>query len=749
MATSTVKLYLVPELIDENNYIIEGLSTFLGQRTASPKTITNFQYQRLERSKDIKINFAQKEADVLQRKWNYASIKNSDNDFTAYYFIVGYRQISTETVLLELELDTLNTFYDVFKVKFAPNTFVMRAHVDRFKLIGSSGTTLNLAKIVDRVSEGDSPSFFTENPNGDEITDRKGESETQKHFYLIYRTSEGSPATPAIDLAAEEPLLLSIGQTSGSSYTREYSGMVQDRYLYLLGVFSITFYNVWYINENGVRVEGNKTITSSDSKGFIRFVKTTYNDTTAIRILFYSGADSDSDNMYPIDTTSNSKYTITQGKNLYYSATLTNEASTASTFAYININAGTIQNEYLGAISALDRTDSKIVKVIECPYCPIEYTRIQTEEGYLYRFSDFFEAKSPNENYLRTYDLTKPFPARSIQRNNLTSLFMLDVDSGDLTQRTAHFLEDPKIYNSAYYRLTYYYDSFAYVVKLEDYVPIEGIASPATFRLDVKYKQSSNVSSNLAFDIDAYTDSSYFMGYGEDSFSTILAGSRNNELTLFSSEYLNYLRNGYNYDKKKQAESVAYGAGMAALQTAASVISFALSGVTGGVSAAAGVGLAVGAATSAASVAYNAKQGNDELEQRLKSLRNQSYSVSNIDDLDLFKYYGGNKLRSKVYKVSDTVKAALDSKFRYYGYAVEKFANPYPTYTDSRYYYNFLQCEPVFKETSKSVPGEFLDAITEKLKAGVTIWHSASYAQYVGTLSKEWENFETSILDNI
>lgn len=744
MADSTVKLYLIAELLDENNYIIEGLSSLLNQRSPTAKTINDFQYQRLEKSKTIKIDRGQLAADVLQRPWNYASIQNDGNSFISYYFIVGYRQLSKETVALDLELDVLNTFYDTFKSKFSSDTFIMRGHVDRFKLLSVSGTTLNLAKIVDRVSEGDSPSFFTDSPNGSAINEGHPEGETQ--FYLIYRTSEDEDnPRPCIDMASGRDLL--IGYTAGvaASYVMNLSDLVENRYYYLIGNFSITFKNT--VEELGVEHEEDKVFTSNSVNGFIRFRKV-QNDVYGyvIEYLYYDDDMADNNFIDPFGTVA--VVTITQAATLYYSGAATSSPSVVTSYSHTSINVGTSTYDYLRPISLLDRTDSRIVKVIETPYCPIGYSVSYVGVGFKYTFNSFFETRSP-EGFFRTYDLTKQFPARSIKKTDLSSTFLISVDSSRLSDHETHFLEDPKILNSAYYRLTFFYDSFAYAVKLEDYLPIEGIEAGATFKIDIKYKQSANVSSNLAFDIDAESNSDYYMAFGEDSFSTILAASRNNELTLFSAEYLNYLRNGYNYDKKKQAESVAFGAGMAALQTAASVLSFALSGVTGGVSAAAGVGLAVGAATSAASVAYNAKQGNDQLEQKLKTLRNQSYSVSNIDDLDLFKYYGGNKLRSKVYQVSDTVKAALDSKFRYYGYAVEKFGNPYPTYTNSRYYYNFLQCEPVFKETIKSVPGEFVESITEKLKAGVTIWHARAYFLYVGVFSKEWENFETSILDTL
>ena len=90
----------------------------------------------------------------------------------------------------------------------------------------------------------------------------------------------------------------------------------------------------------------------------------------------------------------------------------------------------------------------------------------------------------------------------------------------------------------------------------------------------------------------------------------------------------------------------------------------------------------------------------------------------------------------------------LESRFHLYGYAVNEYANPYPTYTNSRYAFDYLQCEPVFNEDVLDViPANFLDEIAEKLRAGVTIFHG-DYVYYSDhhKLLKTVENLENSVI---
>lgn len=746
MATSTLKFYLIPELTDENNFILERATEYISGRFPVPLlTINNFQYQRLESSKTIKINASQ-EKQVYNRPWNYVVIKNSDDVLDQLYFVVGYRQLAQSTIELALKLDVLNMFYESFRARFCAGTFIARAHKNRFEVarINSGAGTVVLAHIFDRFPEGDSPQLVGYSQTVKTVEDRRqGESE---NFYLIFRTSD--EGQPCIDLAASVPLKISQSSTGGQTVVMPFESLVPGRYYYLLGDFAL---NVQYDEYAGTQFQGTGYYYCSG--GFVRFSRPSA-ASNYIEVLWYSNVGS----VYtPGEKTSGAliqKCTgpvrITRGRTVYYSSVKTTSEEEAAKFQSYSINAGSgYVAEYLGAISALDRTASNIVKVIECPYCPIDY-QFDSQTG-IYSFSSFFETKSP-EGFFRTFDLTKTFSSRIVNFEYFENDVSTVASISRLQSYGARFLLDSKCLTSAYYRPTFYYDSFAWSIKLEDYQfegYDEGNFNPLT--LEIRYKQSLALSSSLMFEFENWVlpEGNFEEVYSEQNFDKIMLANRNNEIPLYSSEYLNYLRNGYNYDKKKLSENLAQGIAQTSLTALASVLSFALSPATGGVSAAAGIGLAAGATSSLANIGFSQLQGSEAIEQKIKTLKMQGYSVSGNDDIDLFKAYSGNKLKRKNYAVSPEEESRLDDRFAYYGYACGDYANPYPAYTNTRRFYNFIKVDPVFELRANDDFGEFAEEISDKLRAGVTIWHEGGYLLSNYSLNRDIENVENSIIEEL
>ena len=60
--------------------------------------------------------------------------------------------------------------------------------------------------------------------------------------------------------------------------------------------------------------------------------------------------------------------------------------------------------------------------------------------------------------------------------------------------------------------------------------------------------------------------------------------NRNNEETIFSNDYLNYIRTGYNYDKKVREKTIDKNSLDASIMTAAFGLSAAAALPTGGIS---------------------------------------------------------------------------------------------------------------------------------------------------------------------
>lgn len=742
--TSRVFLYSIPDLLEENNFVVEDMPAYLAH-FSNAEEIEGFQWQRLEMFKTIKIAFSQYyNTPSPSESWNYAAIYAEDDEGNidsaiapAFYFIQRIEQRAQSTISLTMKLDCLNTFYEKWKGEMTPETYIARAHKDRFFVANQTTLNATLVDIYDKTPEGDSFPMVADKDSRLTIYDSAG-GDLQTNplkFYLVYRTSNNG--RPCLDLCANRELLIHAASQGGDPVLYTHSDIVEGRYYYIIGEFSADLHtppSTWETKTNGI----------------LKFWWNNANN--RFHIIYVNAAGDVVASSYP------DQVRITQGRRVYYSAESTLDTRKIETFPYATINAGNYQEKYLGDISQLDKTDSRIVKVIECPYSPIAYVFDYVSRVFQFNRDIFsYESESENPPYFRTYDLGASLPERMIRRATQTKFRRTEAKASILALKSspvAKWLEDPKLKTSPYEAETLIYDSFAVQIRLEDYAaPIRNTYTETGFA--VYFKQSANVSSALYFRVEALpstTGALDFMKFqqSEENFPSVLVASRNNEVALFSSEYLNYLKNGYNYEKKKQEENLGFQATMGILQTLGAVLSFALSPATGGGSATAGFGLTIGAATTFANMGMAAHQNAESLNQKINLLKSQSYSVSGIDDLDLFNGYAGNKAKLLTYKIREADKNRVAARFQYFGYAVDTYGDPFALgLLDSRYNFNYLKCDPVFRVSDISIVPEFLDDVAERLRAGITIFHRRFYDIQGGDdywLNRDTENIETSII---
>lgn len=323
------------------------------------------------------------------------------------------------------------------------------------------------------------------------------------------------------------------------------------------------------------------------------------------------------------------------------------------------------------------------------------------------------------------------------------SFLVQDVNNAPAINDNRIVKDDPKIETSQFSTYKFLYDSFAQEVKLERFGLTDATQNPT---LPIKFKPTNTINSRFAFkfnwDLTTW-GSDANIKHGSD-YDEYLLVNRNNEETIFSSDYLNYLRNGYNYDKKVKGEQSAMSYLMGGLQVAGAVVGFAASAFTGGASTAAGVALATGAITTFASAGYQQYSNEQAMAQKLKNLQMQAANVSGSDDVDLLKYYCNNKLRFVVYKPLQFQRNALNDLFYYCGYKHKAMGVPDTT---SRVWFNFIQCKPVFIEEENGEVGapynKFWDDIKTRFMAGVTRYHKVNSTY---DWAQEKENWEVSLL---
>lgn len=305
-------------------------------------------------------------------------------------------------------------------------------------------------------------------------------------------------------------------------------------------------------------------------------------------------------------------------------------------------------------------------------------------------------------------------------------------------------LVDPKIYSGNTYKDAFVYDSSEYDIPIG-----EMLCTVQDHRtkpeIDIDYYQSNAISSDLGFKFTVKNGAN--VKY-QETFGDIMLSNRNNELPLFTSEYLDYMKNGYNYDKEKMerqaAQSTANMITSAASAAATAAIAGAIKGSTAGWVGAA-VGGAIGLVAGGVAAINSNKQAESDIEQKINEKANKAYNVSQVNDRSLFNWYSDNKLHRMRFEPDEKTKELIKDYYKLYGYSKGIYCKPN---TDNRYFYNYvrgdvdldgLEYQPFFK---------YKEAIAEKYKEGVYYIHNRAATRGYWDINLECNNYDTALLPN-
>ena len=799
MATSTLKFYKSEILIPGKNAMYSAsannsqFESYL--QTCWKETTNNFQY--IKHDLFISIKVAKPQSAIAEidpaYPYNYVSIKNSDDDRTFYYFIAAANWKAQMTVELSLAMDTVATYWD--QISFNDKTTLIREHKDRF-VVPSSDIYVNsvLTRKVDDVDEGVNTTQIKDQTIT--ILDTALPNSTvrprlQNLWYLVYRSEfEGldqnqNPVN--CYLCADEDL--PVGDNPYVSW--DTSGLDTTKCYFILNTdnpenATLTAYDHVNSTSKTHYIEQEEGATDTYYRIFkiyyvsnrwrVDFMR--YNQNNA-----YAAADAiDADELvfsgglkYVMSVSLSEIDTPSSVVNYYY--ILSKAYQYGTKIATGNNNEGQILS-----IKSFDKTDSRILKIIELPYCledSISYN--QTGDYWTYdsnvwtlsgghlklndldasfeRFLGNFEI--PNMNYTIT-DLNQLRPAAT--RND-------DLES--------------KIYHSAISPVKFVYDSFAIDYAREKYTHTN-VMPEAECAID--FKQTNTINSKLGFKFRTTTGR-----YKEDQdFDNLLLATRNNESMIYNSEYLNYVRNGYNYDKKANDLQAAQSIINSVIGMGTSIARMGLQGdvtskisrekstsnqreirtaggniirwggrvvtslpagsvafpdkatsVTGSsVAASLGIGALSSGLSSIVNTGFTIAQNQNSMEGKLAQLKAQSISTAGSDDLDLMKWYSDNTLKEITYKPVEPVKEALLDMFYYAGYSCNNIKGLPDMY--SRTNWNFIQCEPVLQPVNETnIYQKYLDDIKERFAIGLTVFHNATDFNQVSN------NTEISIANKI
>ena len=813
--TSTITLYYNSVLLPDKNMALDnagsgkGIGLYLS--TLTSKTITNFQYVKHGLSISIRLDESQTSLAMGSgsQDLNYCKIQNGTQN-PIYYFIVGKKWKSMETIELSLAMDTLNSFEYNVDYPLRAKTLVYREHHQRLEYVSShtppafdvtiGGSTVSYfytdLLIQSGMNIGDidysgcygtglsiSSAFVGIDSNGKkgiwfEGTHTPGAS---VHFYFTYEIHGARRIIhkPSEDIQApkrkfnsdvliedykyswnllyrnkdipddhnqyENPVecflipdnALTINAPSSDGIID--SLIVPDGQIMLIfddyGQFIFEFNGISYMAYNAVIGSATRYIgyAIKNDGGTLKLYTATV-QTNLINIgstwTFIDNASS------PIAVPNRTSIRVRMTNSLPdYATILENHlyaySATTNTFTFSNAGTQTIKG-----LESVDRTDPRNIKLIKLPYSPSD---ISVDSLGVVTLSQEWQFDS-NANLIKLSDFNTPFVHKVVPKTEMSILTheFVDMDGCTiLTNRDAKF--ESKLLHSDYFTPKFVYDSFSKQFDLEridSYQLIYAYIENGYF--EFTFVMSRNVVSKFLFDLTQY--SGFYVEETQD-YNHIVCVARNNEEALYNSQYLNYLRTGYNYDlKTKERTELAAGVGIG-LNIAGLVASIGIGAATGnpmalGAAVAAGIGLAGQLVNYAKTTAQN----DQNITQKLQEAQMQGVAVQNADDVDLLDYYSQNKAMLCYYKVSDEMEGAMFDLFHYCGYKTNLQKVPDKS---TRYWFNFVQADLVFVDTA-NLNADIEEDIKTRFKDGVTFFH---YREGYGfDFAQEKENWEIAIV---
>lgn len=769
MATSKVKIYQTV-LTPARNALVDDLEAYLNSLTP---TFTDLTFQYIKLGLDINIKVPMPQGVISGHSLgNYVRIEQDNKVW--YYFIMNTDWKSTNAVELKLSVDSINTFRN--DLTFTDKTLVGREHGNR--ILRQPGGAYFI-RTIDRVSE--------QIPANKQVT-WEGSSIYQNRlnydWYLIYKTRDNlSPENPNNPIycycIASKPLTISKGSSATKTITA--NDLLPEHYYYFTDIDNPN----GQINFTEVSTDAPTSITFDDDKGTKMVVL--WKEDNKIHFVPYIGglwfhhshepanignvpANLWKSTAYYTHPAGNTTVSDPTGYPAYRdelgytaSSVVVNVGnffrdSTTNLMSYgvsgvvqkalnrINISAGSIERKTI-TLNEVDKTDSRIVKIIKLPYAPCTIT--YTNGVYTFPSEWTYDA-----GYMKLNDasLSTEFLNERFGKVNVPELYIREPNVCSVTD-LKDIKYESKLYHSDFYDFKLVYDSFVRDIKLENYntdmFDTSYVWKPNLTTIDIDFKPTNTINSKFAFRIETYlsdpSGNNDFASYNTTSdYEKYLLVSRNNEETIFSNDYLNYIRTGYNYDKKSKQEQSNKSWLLGGLQLAAGVASFAVSAYTGGVSAAAGIALVSGAISTFASNAYTQASNERSMQSKLTSLAAQSSNVAGSDDVDLLSFYNENRLQVIKYRTEELQEQALYNLFFYCGYKKDQMKIPN---TNSRYWFNFVQCKPVFTEEGVTPYNDYIADVKSRYEAGVTIYHHHPNIGTQWDWQQQYENWENSVAE--
>ena len=650
--------------------------------------------------------------------------KTSNRDIR-YYHVVSFRYVSQYVYELNLELDTVNTYASFLTSGKFKNVKMKRKMKDRWALYNQT-----YYRLYDKCDEG----------LGNVATQVEyNEKVTTENCYIVNRTLEDTDSLHVPFAMNLNRIYVDNGKTvSGTMNVCNYGNSIDIGKITAPGspIYAFNGWRVFAYCESSddllttnIELEGHDNKTLLCNAYHIRCVKSsedvlifagTYSDGVFTPITSYRLKPTSSS--YSGELILNKNYSSGAAR-IYYEETPNTQDTTltlgtnyaVSDLITINENNRYMSSDYTKQVSvisvnSLNKYDSQIKAITDVPFFPATNTLIWMGDN-----------------------------VGTIVKKMLTTTASLDLNVSGSEPRhytkslnkivmTRNKVNESKLYGSYVRDHQICYDTFALPVQPEYYNGyVQSISTTLYKPLDL--------SNDLAFKCTTLKEQSLN--------SNVMSCTRNNNVVVYSNEYLEYLRNGYNYDEKAQSlNRIKTGVNLA--------VSLGSVGLNAGLKGAQGklgtFGLIQSIGTSAATITssiFSNIENDRALEQKRISLINTSPNMSGATSIDLFKTVNdGNCLRYVTTRPSDEVLESIYNLFYFYGYA-DNTTKDSLQLTKTREYFDYYQ-----GDAEEFVLDTYYNPLAKKylvqaLSEGITLEY-----QYNGHWLTEgtlYENWETSI----
>lgn len=393
------------------------------------------------------------------------------------------------------------------------------------------------------------------------------------------------------------------------------------------------------------------------------------------------------------------------------------------------------QTQSVTGLDDIPRTNTRIIKIIDLPYYPASFN----DTFYSNIIDDFMNI------YVLELVEGKSFSGSSITANDYkTDDYLKEKPT---SYNVAHSMQyETKFKNSSFDEKNFEYGAYKFTITPEMY----DINSNNRYEyFYFNYKQSL-LKSSFAIEIvqNSWQLKDEFAGYPNVEANYIVS-DLDNEIPVFNNEYINYMKNGYNYDK----ESIARQTLKSSLTAGASIIGGIGLGVAGGVAGGViGLSTAQAGFSSLTNIITNQIQQEARMEYKMNSYKNSKTGISGVSDLELRKMYQADALYFREYKISNSLRNNLYNYWRLYGYKINEYANPVTFVNNNlRHRYNYIKLSSVeftedfYKRFSKF--NDLIEIYKNKLLEGIYIYYRKSDGtNLICDFDKYYENFEEGIV---